>query len=238
MSHRVELAEAGALGQVDAVLGKRLPLSFGLLAVDRLSATDRRHRLLERCLDQAVLFRQPAALALVVGEREQEQFGGDELVAALLRLLVGEVEQIRQVATDLDLAAVPLHLRQTTDRLHQRRLQRLHVDAGARQQRRGRPVFLLQQREQQVLRLDDLVVMAYRQALRVRQRLLELRRQFVQTHAEASSIGVRCSSTKNCSCSSKRKAPCASLCMKSPDQSPEAPGRGSLLAASRRTRAA
>jgi hypothetical protein len=46
--HRVELAETGALGQVDAVLGQRLALPFGFLAIDALPATHRRHRLLQR----------------------------------------------------------------------------------------------------------------------------------------------------------------------------------------------
>ncbi|KFB74338.1 MAG: hypothetical protein AW09_000380 [Candidatus Accumulibacter phosphatis] len=79
-----------------------------------------------------------------------------------------------------------LHLRQTADRLDKRRLERLHIDAGAGQQRCGRPVFLLQQGQQQVRRFDDLVVVPDGQALGIGQSLLELGGQFVQTHGLSS----------------------------------------------------
>ena len=50
-----------------------------------------------------------AELALVVQRREHEQLAGDELVAALLRELVGEVEQAGQiVAETLMLPSCPL----------------------------------------------------------------------------------------------------------------------------------
>ena len=48
---------------------------------------------------------------------KQEQLGGDELVAALLRFLVGEVEQVGELARDVDFAARALDLRQAVDRL-------------------------------------------------------------------------------------------------------------------------
>jgi hypothetical protein len=130
-----------------------------------------------------VLLGQASALALVVAQREQEHLRSDELVAAFLRFLVGDVEQVAQIAANLHLAAVSFDFRQAGDRLRERRLQRRHVDAGTRQQRRGGAVVLLQQGEQQVLWLDQLVVVADRQTLGIGQRLLELGRQFVETHA-------------------------------------------------------
>jgi hypothetical protein len=54
-----------------------------------------------------MLFAAAAGFALVVAQREQEHFAGDELIAAFLRFLVGQVEQIAQVAADLHIAAVP-----------------------------------------------------------------------------------------------------------------------------------
>ena len=57
-----------------------------------------------------------------------------------------------------------------------------HVDARAREQRRGAAVLLREQRGKQVLRLDEPVVVAEREALRVGQRLLELGRQLVEAH--------------------------------------------------------
>ena len=143
---------------------------------------DRRFQRLPR---QPVLLEQAPGLALVVGQREQEHFGGDELVAALLRFLVGQVEQVVEVARNADLAALPFDLGQAVDRLVQRALQRADIDAGARQQRCGAAVLLVEQGQQQVLRLDELVVVADRQALRIGQRLLELGGEFVETHEPA-----------------------------------------------------
>jgi len=39
----------------------------------------------------SMLLEQASTFAFVVGKRQQEHLGGDELVAALLRFLVGEV---------------------------------------------------------------------------------------------------------------------------------------------------
>jgi hypothetical protein len=47
-------------------------------------------RFLERFFLDARLLQQPPGLALVARTGEQEQFGRDVLVAALLRFLVGE----------------------------------------------------------------------------------------------------------------------------------------------------
>ena len=80
---RVELALAGALGEVDRVLLERLALAFGLLRIDAAAAAHRLDRGFERRAREPVLLEQPAGLALVVGEREQEELAGDELVAAL-----------------------------------------------------------------------------------------------------------------------------------------------------------
>jgi hypothetical protein len=130
-----------------------------------------------------MLLCQAPAFALVVAKREQEHLRGDELVASFLRFLVGQIQQIGQIATDLHLAAVSLDLGQTTDGLIERGLERLHIDAGPRQQRRARAVLLLQQGQQQVLRLDHLMVMTDGKTLRIGQSLLKLGSQFVQAHA-------------------------------------------------------
>ncbi len=106
----------------------------------------------------------------------------------LVRFLVGQVEQVVEVARDGDLAALPLDLGQPLDRRLERRLQPGHGDPGARQQRRRAAVFLREQRGEQVLRLDEAVVVAQRQALRVGKRLLELGGQFVETHERPSVV--------------------------------------------------
>ena len=76
----------------------------------------------------------------------------------LVRFLVGQVEQVVEVARDADLAAGPLDLGQALDRLLERRLQLRDLDAGAREQRRRAAVLLGEQRREQVLRLDEAVV--------------------------------------------------------------------------------
>ena len=82
----------------------------------------------------------------------------------------------------VDLAAGALDLRQAVNRLLEGALQAWDRDAGARKQRCGAAVFLRQQRGQQMLRLDEAVVVAERQALGVVQCLLELGCEFVEAH--------------------------------------------------------
>ena len=106
--HGVELAFAGALGEVDRVLLQRLALAFGFLRVDAGAAAHRLDRRLERLAGEAGVLQQPAGVALVVGGGQQEKLARDELVAALGRFLVGQVEEVVEVARDRDLAALCL----------------------------------------------------------------------------------------------------------------------------------
>jgi hypothetical protein len=106
--HRVELALGGALGQVDAVFLERFALAFGILRIDALPAAHGHDRGLQRFAAQAVLLGETAGFVLVFGQGEQEHLAGDELIAALLGFLVGQVEQVAEVATDGDVAAVAL----------------------------------------------------------------------------------------------------------------------------------
>ncbi len=162
--HRVELALGGALGQVDAVFLQRFTLPFGLLRIDALPATDGHDRRFQRLATQAMLFGETTGLVLVVAQGEQEHLAGDELVAALLRLLVGQVEQVTEIAADLDVAAVAFDLGQAGQGLFQVALEARHIDAGPAEQRTGAAIVLLQQGEQQVLRFDELLVVAIGQA--------------------------------------------------------------------------
>jgi len=124
----------------------------------------------------------PAGLALVFGEREQEHLGGDELVAALECLLLGQVQQVHQLAAHLHLAASARHLRQALDGGVGGRLQRRGAHARAFEQRAPRPVGLAGDRRQQVHRLDVLVVVGQRETLCVGQGLLELGGELVEAH--------------------------------------------------------
>jgi hypothetical protein len=188
--HRVELALAGPLGEIHAKLLERLALALGVGAAHVLAAAHGVDGLLQRLSGEAVFFKQAAGLALVVGQRQQKHLAGDELVAALLGGLVGEVEQVAQVAPDRHLAAVALHLGQALEGLAEGGLQPGAIHAGPLQQRRGAAVVLVEQGQQQVLRLDELLVVADGQALGVGEGLLELGGEFVVAH-KASGFGLK-----------------------------------------------
>jgi hypothetical protein len=120
--NRVELALPRAFGKVDRVFRKRLALPLRLLRIDVGAAANGVDRGVERLASQPLFLEQPARRSLVVGERQQEELAGDELVAALRRFLVSQVEQVVQVAGDRDLAAGALDLGQVADLGLQRRL--------------------------------------------------------------------------------------------------------------------
>ena len=183
--HGVELAVAGAFGEVDRVLLQRLALALGLLRVHAAAATDGLDRALQRLLREPGILEQAARLAFVVGEGQQEELARDELVAALARLLVREIEEVPEVARNLDFSALALDLGQPADGAPERTLELGHGDAGARQERRRPAVVLLEHGGEQMLRLDEAVVVGERLALRLGERLLEFGGQLVETHRES-----------------------------------------------------
>ena len=104
---------------------ERLALAFGLGAVDVLAAAHRVDRRLERLARQR---RAPSAARPVSPLSSASASRNSSLAMnwspRLLRFLVGEVEQVVEVARDADLAARALDLRQALDRVFERRLQR------------------------------------------------------------------------------------------------------------------
>ncbi len=183
--HRVELAGAGALRQIERVLLQRLALAFGLGAVDLLAAAHRLDRSLERLAAGAELLEQRAELQLRVGSGEHEHLARDELVAALGRFLLGRLQQGAHLAPGLDLLSA-LHLRQPLHGVLERGLQLADVDSGAGEQGL-RAVGLRQHRGEHVDGLDVRVLTCQRQALRFPERLLEGRRQLVDSHGSSGS---------------------------------------------------
>src|SRR6266702_5155058 len=190
--HRVELARARSLGEIERVFLERLAAPFGFLVADRFAAAHRLDRLVDRLPAAAVFFQQAAGLALVLGERNQKELRGDELVAALLRFLVGQIQQAVQLARDLHLPAVAFYLRQTQNRLLGRLPQPRNIDARAGQKRRAPPVFLVEQSGKQVQGLDEWVVLSHGDALGVAQRLLEPGSELFDTHLAGFPKVYRC----------------------------------------------
>ena len=135
-----------------------------------------------------MLTRETPGLAFVVRDREQEHLARDERVVELLCFLVRLVQQAGQFAADLHVAVGALHLRQARDGIVQRRLQRLHMHAGTREQRARRAIVLGDERRQDVNRFDVLIVVTDGQTLRVGQCFLEFSGEFVDSHQETSNF--------------------------------------------------
>ena len=180
--HRVELARARSLGQVQGVLFQRLAAAFGLGAGYVLRPAQGGDRLLQRLLAAARFLQQASGLALVLGQGEHEHLRGDELVAALLRRAIGQVQKVGQFARYLHFAALPFDLGQARDGALEAVAQARHVDPGAGKQRGRAAVLLRHQGAEQMHRFDVGVIVAHGQALRIGERLLKFGGEFVQTH--------------------------------------------------------
>ncbi len=183
-NHRVQLAGAGALGQVEGVFFQCLALAFGLGAVHFLAAAQRGNRCLQRLALEASLACGIGQRQLAVGQRQQKQLAGHELVAALEGFFFCRLQQPHAIAPDLHLL-LPLHRGQLGQRLVGRLRQRRHIDPGALQQRLG-AVGLAQQGGEQVRRFDVGVILPQRQGLSFVEGLLEFGGEFVESHTPLS----------------------------------------------------
>jgi len=125
---------------------------------------------------------QASDFALAFERCDQKRLGGDELVTALLRVLVGEIEQIGKFARNLDFSTMTFDLGQPVNALFERLPQCLNPDPGVRQQWGNAPLTLGEQGMQQMLRLYELIVVADCQALGIGDRLLQFGGEFVETH--------------------------------------------------------
>ena len=166
--HRVELAFLGQHGQVAAVLLERLVLRLRVLVGDAVRAADLAQRLEQR------LVRRPRILQNgQIAEGEQHVLGRDVLVLEALGLALGLLKVLGQPLADVRPAAAA-DLRKSLDVRHESGLQRLHLRAGALQQRAGDTLILADQGLEQMLGLDRLVAGVACQLSRVLKRLESL----------------------------------------------------------------
>ncbi len=179
---RIELALLRALGEVDRVFLEGAPLLLDVGIVDLAAAADLVDRALDRGLLHARVLEDPGERALVFEGGQDEELAGDVLVTALLRDLVGEVQQPPEVVRQVHLAARAFHLRQSVERFTQLRAQRVDVGSALVEQRPHGAALLVQQGLHEVHGLDDLVVAPQGKRLRFLQRGLELGREFVLAH--------------------------------------------------------
>jgi hypothetical protein len=178
----VELARCGALGEIDGVLLERAARALCIRVFHSLTAAHLFDRLPDGAFDGAGVLQRAIERTAILERREHEQLARDVLVATLLRELVGDVEETVQVVRDVQLAGRAFDLGQLVERRLEIRAQLVDVDAGAHEQRPHAAGVLLQHRQHDVRGLDDLMIAAERDGLRISQRFLELARQPVHSH--------------------------------------------------------
>ena len=112
------------------------------------------------------------ASAAVLEGGEHEQLARDELIAALLRELVGDVEDAVQIVGDMHLPGVPSTFGKPIERASSPARSLLMSAPAFISSGRNEPRGAVEQREHHVRRLDDLVVATERERLGIGQRLL------------------------------------------------------------------
>ncbi len=181
--HGIELPLARALGEIERVPGQGLALRFVGLRRHGFPSPDLIHRLFKRLLRDAGGFQQPPRFALVGRGGEQEQLRGNVLIAALLGFLVGDVQQLGELAGDVHLPRRrAFHSWQFLYGFRKSSLQKRRICARLADQGGGAAVLLAEQRGEKVLGLDVLMVVAERGALRLGEGFLQLGRELFEPH--------------------------------------------------------
>src|SRR5580693_2107768 len=98
---RIELPRRGSRREVDRVLLERLAAALCIRVVHLLTTTHLLDGLLDGALDDAGILEDPREIT-VIERGEHEKLAGDELVAALLGELVRDVEELIQLARDVN----------------------------------------------------------------------------------------------------------------------------------------
>ena len=178
--HRVQLALARQGGQVAPVFLQRLVGVFRGLRGDPLRAAHAGQRLEDGVLGQPVLA-QPLALH-AVGQPEQDVLGGDVLVLHALGVALGRLQHIGRRSRKAHLGRPAVHLGALLQLLPQLLAQRGRAARHLGHQRRHHPLLLAQQCQQQVRRLDRLVVQLLGDPLGVQQRFLRFLGIFFHVH--------------------------------------------------------
>ena len=159
-NHRVQLAHAGALSQVDAVFFQRFTLVFGIRTVHVLTTTHGVDGRFQRLAVHAIGLNQLAQVALEVAKRQQKQLTGDKLVATFHGFFFGALQQTEQITPRLH-QFLALDLRQFFDLLVCTRQQSRHIHTRTLQQRFW-PFVLAKHGRQQVRGFDVRVVLTHR----------------------------------------------------------------------------
>ncbi len=180
--HRVELALAGLRGEVTAEALQCLELRLRVLVGDAPGAAHLGQRGQHRLPGHAGAGEQLGCLALAGGHAREQVLGGDVLVAEGAGLLAGTLDQPGGAGRQHRLLLGPVDLGDAVDRLLGAGLEGAGVGAGPPHHREDDPVGIGEQRHQQVLGLDPLVVGCKGGPLRGGQRLLRAKGEFSDVH--------------------------------------------------------
>ena len=206
---RIELALAGRVGEVARVALERLVLVLGILVGHALGAAHLDERLVDRLRRHARRGeRAPGRAVAVLGDGDQQVLGGDVLVLEPLGLAAARARARARRRSPRYCAAAAAHLGQLA---RARPRAALDSASGARaelgEERAHHALLLLEQRQQQVLGLDGLVLVLVGQRLRGLDRFLRLDRQLVQSHRRSTLARSRCAVTRCGAPSVFRRAP-------------------------------
>ena len=181
-NHRVELAHAGALGQVYAVFFEGFTLLFGVGAVHVLAAAHGGYGGLQAFAGQALGARRVAQIGFAIGQGQQKQLASNKLVAALDGLFFRRLQQRDQITPYLHLI-LAVDFGQLLQRgLGDTQKPRV-VHTRALQQGFG-AIALVQHGRHHMGGLNKSMVLPEREGLGLGQGLLEFGRQFVNTHGD------------------------------------------------------
>ena len=179
---RVELALAGEVGDVAAVLLERLELRLGVLAGHAVVAAQGGVRLLDALARDAERAEHVARIALVIGERAEQVLGGDVGVAQLGGELLGRLGHAHEIAAGRDHAHRAAHLGLARDDGVDLRLEQLGVGTHALDDGADVAFPAREQGLEQMYRLDRAGLRVGSDAHRRLQRLLCGDRPFIDSH--------------------------------------------------------
>ncbi len=181
--HRIELAGTRPLGEVDGVFLQRLALAFGIRTLHGFSSTHARTGALELLLLAKAI--QDCGELVVIEGGQQHRLHRDELIALLLRQLVGQIQQTHRIGGNVGFSGgVPDH-RLALELGFQFAFQPGQIEAGLGEQRTRHAPALAQQCRQQMHRLDGGMVAADGQRLGIGDRFLQGSGETLLTHDDS-----------------------------------------------------
>ena len=182
---RIDLPLPRHLRQIAPILLQRLIFSFRILVRHPLRSAHLLQRLHQLVARDARLLQQLRRGAFRVRQRQQIMFGAEEFILQLRHLFLGGIDRRPQLVADPLIVAAALDLRTPLQLLVQVASQIRDRHAHLLQQRPRHPIRLVEEREQEMLVRDFLLIELRRDILRRLQRFLHLLRKFIRSHTSS-----------------------------------------------------